>query len=1219
MKAILLTFLVFICFGVLQAQDLPSTTSPYCVDYGHLDDLLTTMHPELVGRQKYLDSTYASDMTARSAQRPRSTSPTALYVIPVVVHIIHNNGTENISDATVIQGIQDLNDAYANIGYYDPTTGVDTRVQFCLAKRDPNGNITTGITRNVSTYTNMTLETDDLSVKNLNRWSPSCYLNMWLVKEICSNSAGCGVAGYAYFPSAAGSNIDGLVAEARWFGSSHAASGVHIHEVGHYLGLYHTFEGGCTNNNCLNDGDHVCDTPPDASTAAVPCSAAPNSCSTDALSGFTTDQPDLFQDYMDYGDFHCYSVFTQGQSDRMHWTLDNVRAGMLACRSCLSPCTSPAVAGFTASTHTVTTGTAVTFTNTSTNATSYTWAANSNNFSSASSPIYTFTAPGTYVIQLTANNADPNCYDQKMDTIIVTCSTHAALTYTGYPAAVGPNTSIAFTSNSTGATSYQWTMNGTQFATTANSTYIFPANGIYWVKLTASNSYCSSVDSFRMFVCNPCIEICDNGVDDDGNNLFDCIDPSCSCTKCSPKQANNWYFGLNAALSFNTNPPSVLASSQLYQDEGSASISDPNGKLLFYTDGRTVWNRNNQAMANGSGLLGHNSATTVLIIPHPGNQALYYIFYSGSADVPSSEGFWYSIVDMRLNYGMGDVVTASKNTMILDANHATEKIAATRHCNNKYVWLATHELGTSKLMAYLIDSTGFHANPVNSIAGPVYSNTTSVIDYIGYLKFSPDGKRAADPYNNSKKIALYNFNNSSGVFSNPLVIDSAGSSRAYYGIEFSPNGKMLYATNAYAGSVLAQYDISLSSSAAITASRIVLATQSSPLMYAEVQNGPDGKTYVSIASSSSSTHSSYLGVINHPDVRGTGAGFTSSGLYLGSYHCNFGLPTFLSNYFISKVKIDGPDSICSTSQNQTYKLIAEKSCEAITTWTIVSGSATIYSQSDTSATLHFTSNGVVRLAVDVANTCNAGTDTFTIYNLKTANLDLGPDTVECYAGVTVLNAHEGFKSYLWQNGSTDSTYTAYGAGRFYVRVTDYCGNTASDTVEVTVDSTTIVTMGNDTTICRGHSVVLTAPVLSGGNYTWSPTSTLSPASGQVVMATPLNTTVYTLAVTNKQGCTTMSSRTINVSECTGVGGLERTSDFEVIPNPARTGIEVRIPETVQANSIIIFDNLGQTVYKSDKNVGAVNRIDVSAYASGVYIVQVKTQSGEDAERKFIKE
>src|SRR5688500_10818885 len=80
---------------------------------------------------------------------------TAVVTLPVVVHIIHNNGSENISDAQAITAIQNLNAAYANTGFYDPSNGVNTEIQFCLAQRDPNGNATNGITRNVSPYTSM--------------------------------------------------------------------------------------------------------------------------------------------------------------------------------------------------------------------------------------------------------------------------------------------------------------------------------------------------------------------------------------------------------------------------------------------------------------------------------------------------------------------------------------------------------------------------------------------------------------------------------------------------------------------------------------------------------------------------------------------------------------------------------------------------------------------------------------------------------------------------------------------------------------------------------------------------------------------------------------------------------------------------------------------------------------------------------------------------------
>ncbi|TAH04127.1 MAG: hypothetical protein EAZ16_06100, partial [Sphingobacteriales bacterium] len=122
----------------------------------------------------------------------------AVVTLPVVVHIIHNGGAENITDAQVFAGIQHLNEAFANIGYYDPSNGVNTDIQFCLAQRDPNNNPTNGITRDVSAYTVMggpSYYSDDLNVKNINRWDPKQYINIWLVKSIPGS-----VAGYAYLP-----------------------------------------------------------------------------------------------------------------------------------------------------------------------------------------------------------------------------------------------------------------------------------------------------------------------------------------------------------------------------------------------------------------------------------------------------------------------------------------------------------------------------------------------------------------------------------------------------------------------------------------------------------------------------------------------------------------------------------------------------------------------------------------------------------------------------------------------------------------------------------------------------------------------------------------------------------------------------------------------------------------------------------------------------------
>ena len=446
------------------------------------------------------------------------------YVLPVVVHIIHDNGAENIPDAQVLQGIQDLNDAYANVGYYNPSTGVDTKVQFCLAQRDPDGNATTGINRVESVLTDMVLETDDITVKDLSRWNPLEYINIWLVREICSSGYGCGVAGYAYFPASHGMPEDGIMMEAEFFGSSQGSSGVQIHEMGHYLGLYHTFQGACVNNDCLNDGDRVCDTPPDQSTAPVPCNGSANSCNTDSNSGFPSDQDDLFEDYMDYGDFNCWSVFTQGQADRMHWHIENVRFSLLGSPGCQDPCLSAIASSFNSSVTTLDVGGTVNFDNTSANASAYGWEVDGISFANTQDASYTFNTVGTFEVCLNVGNADPNCTDESCQFITVTCPVQPEFTTDVYYP--NPGELVNYTNSSSNASGYTWTVNGAPVATTANLQYSFDFQGIYEVCLIADNTLCEAEFCLPVFVTQGSISDCEEapfvrtfgevGVDEEG-------------------------------------------------------------------------------------------------------------------------------------------------------------------------------------------------------------------------------------------------------------------------------------------------------------------------------------------------------------------------------------------------------------------------------------------------------------------------------------------------------------------------------------------------------------------------------------------------------------------------------------------------------------------------------------------------------------------------------
>ena len=263
---------------------------------------------------------------------------TGVITIPVVVHVVYNTTAQNISDAQIQSQINVLNQDFRKLNADASSVpsvfaglASDAQIEFCLAKRDPNGNATTGITRTQTTRTSFAYSGDYIkynSTGGKDAWDRNQYLNLWV-----GNLSG-GLLGYAQFPGGAAAT-DGVVCTYTAFGTTGTAAApfnkgrTATHEVGHWLNLYHIW--GDDNGACTGS-DQVADTPNQANSNGG-CPAFPKVSCSNGPNG------DMWMNYMDYTDDRCMYMFTTGQKTRMDAVLvpGGFRAGLATSQGCVAP------------------------------------------------------------------------------------------------------------------------------------------------------------------------------------------------------------------------------------------------------------------------------------------------------------------------------------------------------------------------------------------------------------------------------------------------------------------------------------------------------------------------------------------------------------------------------------------------------------------------------------------------------------------------------------------------------------------------------------------------------------------------------------------------------------------------------------------------------------------------------------------------------------------
>ena len=567
---------------------------------------------------------------------------------------------------------------------------------------------------------------------------------------------------------------------------------------------------------------------------------------------------------------------------------------------------------------------------------------------------------------------------------------------------------------------------------------------------------------------------------------------------------------------------------------GTASISDTNGNVLFYTNGQIVYNKNNVVMTNGSGLDGDIfGSQPAAICPDPGNFNRYYIFTIGSYNL--AQGLKYSIVDMLADNGNGAII--SKNIPLNTATWARDKITIVKHSNDQDFWIITRLINSNYFASFLLSSSGIANNPI-------LSNTRfmAIADrWYGPLKVSHDGKILVSAHRslavvNNGSFEICNFNNSTGEINYQFYIKEFTDNINDFpvlGIEISPDSKLLY-VSFYRTSNIAnpdhytwiyQYDLTQSDSLSFLNSQVTVTTTAS---VAGLQLAPDGKIYGIKYSfqPGSDTLLSYMDRIENVWETGPACTFVENAVSLLGRKSSDNLPNFPQHLLYRFIWQGGP--CAKTPYTFTHRFIPEP--QSIT-WNFGDGQ----SSQELNPVHIFQQGGTYEVHAYVVYPDGRIEETSReVEVLPAPEPDLGPDQLMCSAQPITLDAGGDFDRYNWNGAFTPGqrTYVVSDTGTYWVRAMNSFGCFASDTVHVglypspSLDTTNLIlsptTCGGSTGAIRGLTVSGTQPIA----LEWKNNAGTVLSSEEDIFNLPVGN--YYLWATDGNGCSNLVSQyTIN--------------------------------------------------------------------------------------------
>jgi gliding motility-associated-like protein len=636
-------------------------------------------------------------------------------------------------------------------------------------------------------------------------------------------------------------------------------------------------------------------------------------------------------------------------------------------------------------------------------------------------------------------------------------------------------------------------------------------------------------------------------------------------------QENNWVFGNGAGINFNGATPIAFQNNLVGFGEGSASVSDENGDLLFYTEGSVVWNRNGGIMPNGNNLTGLTSVTTysvtsstsqgTMIIPMPGNKNKYYILSLTSMEqngVGNAGKLYYSVVDMNLNGGLGDIEINKKG--ILVATGLSERLTAVigDHCN---IWVIGVTVGGS-IVSYQVDFENFITIPVISTVGIPHLFT-------GVIVASPNGaKLAASKCNMFGEgldgLMVFDYDISTGLASSPKqILPNNGA----YGVAFSPDGSKLYASSSTLDKIL-QFDLSSNNATTIAATKFEVGRCG----LAQIKLAPNGKLYFK---SRDYIGSGFLSAINNPNLAGVACGYVEQGIALSNgTSASLGLPNMVPQYTFGKDTFTTTQTLFDTCYSFNISLYPTQS----NSWGYV------WSNGSTTNNLQAYSSGTYWVSY-YTQPCSYNVDTFHILmpTINTANSCVGMANGTAWV-IPPFISNSVTYTYTWTDTSgniistTDSLINVP-QGHYILEVNTNTGCKTYHDISINNDDYNI-NFNADTLICVGTNV--TYENISNTYYT------------HLEWTFPNNTTLYGNSVQytfNEPGTFTITLK------ATGTRCEKEISKTIIVDNIPTVAFQIQEDSvcTGQFVHIINHQDLNNTIQYVNWDLGDGNYINNTLY------------------------